>query len=341
MCELHGSMGLACVAVGLPVYNGQQYVGEAIESILDQSYTDFELVISDNASEDETAEICRAYAERDPRIRYSRNPHNLGAAPNFNRCLELASPTKYFKWAAHDDLLTPDFLERCIEALENDPTVSVAFPRIEYIDADKRPIGAQSRSDLSVQDDEAGARAHRFVKLAVESPDIYWSVFGVIRGSALLRTRLHGSYIASDQVLAFELALEGKLAQVSRATFLRRAHPAAWTMRTDRTPESDAAWFDSRARPRLVLPYWRLFREHFHAISRSRLSRREKSRCRRAVAVKLVREWRYLAGDVKGYLERRIHRRAPLPRKQVGRAHREADPGRDFSDRGDRPMTGP
>jgi len=108
------------VSVGMPVYNCERYVAEAIESHLRQTYTDFELVITDNASTDRSEEICRAYASRDPRIKYHRNPENLGAGGNFRRCFELAQGD-YFRWTPSDDVVGPELLELCVEVLDRDP----------------------------------------------------------------------------------------------------------------------------------------------------------------------------------------------------------------------------
>ena len=110
------------VSLGLPVYNGENFIAQAIESILAQTFTDFELIITDNGSTDRTPKICEAYAARDRRVAYSRNPENLGAAPNFNRAFALSSG-RYFKWVAHDDLIAPEFLARCVKVLDNDPSV--------------------------------------------------------------------------------------------------------------------------------------------------------------------------------------------------------------------------
>ena len=101
----------------MPVYNGERYVAEAIRSILAQTLDDFELVICDNASSDRTQEICASFAKNDSRIRYFQNKVNLGGHPNFNRTFEL-SRGKYFKWAAHDDVLRPELLRSCVKALE-------------------------------------------------------------------------------------------------------------------------------------------------------------------------------------------------------------------------------
>jgi glycosyltransferase involved in cell wall biosynthesis len=287
------------VSIGLPVYNGERYVREAIEGALSQTFSDLELVISDNASRDRTREICEDFARKDTRVRYYRNPKNLGAAPNFNRCFALARPTEYFKWITYDDLMTDDFLDRCIEVLDRDAGVSLAFPAIVHADAEGNVTSRQHRPDLSLVENEPGRRAERLIEYGLEAPDIYWTIYGVMRRSALERTELHGSYTASDQVLLFQLALTGKFVQVPKALFVRRAHPEAWTMTADRTPKGDAIWFGARPRAGVVLPHWTLLRGHLRSIFRDELSLLDKARCGRAVGRRALREWRALGGDVK------------------------------------------
>ena len=116
--RITGTYASPRVSIGMPVYNGADHVAKAIQAILSQTFEDFELVISDNASSDGTDQICRRYAALDPRIRYCRNDHNLGAAANYNRVFELAR-AEYFKWAAHDDLYAPEYLERCVAELDS------------------------------------------------------------------------------------------------------------------------------------------------------------------------------------------------------------------------------
>src|ERR1700761_38911 len=103
------------LSIGLFVYNGERYIREAIDSFLSQTFTDFELIISDNASTDATEQICLDYAAKDSRVRYSRNPRNMGAGWNVRRVAELATG-KYFRWAACDDRCEPDLLRTCVEA---------------------------------------------------------------------------------------------------------------------------------------------------------------------------------------------------------------------------------
>ena len=102
------------LSVGLPVYNGENFLAESLEAMLGQSYQDFELIISDNASTDGTGDICRRYARQDSRVRYIRQPLNIGLARNHN-CLVAEARGELFKWASHDDLYARDLLERCVE----------------------------------------------------------------------------------------------------------------------------------------------------------------------------------------------------------------------------------
>jgi len=122
------------VSIGVPVYNGESYLACALDSMLGQTYGDFELIISDNASTDRTPEICRQYAARDPRVRYLREEQNRGLAWNFNRVVEV-SRGDYFKWAAYDDVCAPSFLARTVEVLDNDPHVILATSVAALIDA--------------------------------------------------------------------------------------------------------------------------------------------------------------------------------------------------------------
>ena len=114
------------VSIGLPVFNGENFLPQALDSLLAQSFTDFELIISDNASTDKTEEICKNYAARDTRIRYIRQTSNMGGLENFNFVLSEAR-SKYFMWAAVDDQWAPEFIQLSLTALEDDPTAVGAF----------------------------------------------------------------------------------------------------------------------------------------------------------------------------------------------------------------------
>jgi glycosyltransferase involved in cell wall biosynthesis len=112
------------LSIGLPVFNGEQLIEQALDSLLAQTFQDFQLIISDNASTDRTPEICKDYQARDSRVHYTCMDKNYGAARNFNRVFELASG-QYFKWAAHDDIIEPTFLQQCIDVLDQNPSCAI------------------------------------------------------------------------------------------------------------------------------------------------------------------------------------------------------------------------
>jgi glycosyltransferase involved in cell wall biosynthesis len=208
------------VSIGLPVYNGANYLENALDSILSQDFADFEVVISDNASQDETESICRAYAKRDQRIRYFRANANQGAAPNYNRVFELSRGT-YFKWAAHDDECLPGFIRRCVETLDQAPSsVVAAYPRAEIIDGNGRVTGL----DLDCLETKH-CRPHRRLACVLRNVSKANAVFGLIRSDALRKTRLIDRFIASDLVLLAELVMLGEIWEVPEVLSRRRLHP--------------------------------------------------------------------------------------------------------------------
>src|SRR6202011_3838576 len=141
------------VSIGLPVYNGERYLRETLDSILAQTYHDFEVIISDNGSTDATEQICREYTARDSRIRYHRSAVNRGAAWNYNNVTALSNG-KYIKHAAADDLLMPTYLERCVATLEHDQSMTVCHSRSKFIDEDGRSVpvspgfGSRTKSNI-------------------------------------------------------------------------------------------------------------------------------------------------------------------------------------------------
>ena len=268
------------VSIGLPVFNGENYLAEALDSLLAQTYSDFELLISDNASTDGTQEICRTYAARDRRIRFFRNKINLGAAKNFNRTFELSSG-EYFKWAAHDDLCAPEYLERCVEVLDRKPSVSVCHTETIYIDENGEEYLYQNIKDYDDCLDFRLSKPHkRFHDYLFRSADRWNAVFGVIRASVLKKTPLIGSYVLSDQVLLGELTLRGEMYRVPERLFFRRDIHLPLAMRKTRRDKVYAVWFDPANREKLVLPReLKAFFEYLRAIRRVRLSWNEQAWC--------------------------------------------------------------
>lgn len=230
------------VSLAMPVFNGARYLALALDNILAQDFSDFELIITDNASTDATAAICQAYAARDPRIRYFRNERNLGATPNFNRGIELATG-EYFKWCAHDDLLSPNFVSACVAILDADRDVALATGRVQAIDDEGHPVPWQG-CGAPMQGPQENAVDRFYHAVAV---NVAYQVFGVHRLSTLRKTTLYRPYYSSDRALVAESALLGKSVEIPNATFYFRVHPGADSMQ-DRLARSRA---ESTTRARL------------------------------------------------------------------------------------------
>jgi glycosyltransferase involved in cell wall biosynthesis len=213
------------LSIGLPVYNGQNFLAQSLEALLGQSYRDFELIISDNASTDGTEEICRRYAAMDSRIRYIRQPRNIGAAPNHDLVLREARG-ELFKWASHDDLYGRDLLARCVEALDNHPDVVLSHADKAVID-EAGEITQQCSYTLATDSPHPPERFRSI--LFVDGGD---DEYGVIRTSVLRRVRPSASYHNPGRTLIAEVALHGPFHQVPELLFFRRDHP----YRGDRNP---------------------------------------------------------------------------------------------------------
>src|SRR5262245_43834597 len=155
------SLAPPLVSVCLPVYNGERHVEHAIASILDQSYRDLELIISDNASTDRTGDICRAAAARDGRVKYVSADVNCGLAGNFNRAFAFAKG-RYLMWLGHDDVIAPAFVARCVEALDSESDTVLCFTNVNHIDDDGRLI-AQVKPINTGASAEPGARFARIL----------------------------------------------------------------------------------------------------------------------------------------------------------------------------------
>lgn len=217
---MRNSSGIPAVSVGIPVYNGDNYLEEAIASILAQTFTDFELVISDNASTDRTEEICRRFAASDSRIRYFRQPKNLGATANFQFVIDAAR-ARYFKWAAHDDVIAPTFLERCHEVLEADPGCILVYPRTMIIDEHSQPKFGYL-DVLAVDSENAAVRFRPVLFPGTGEPNPF---FGLLRRDIIRKSCPLGIYGGFDAVFLGYVVLTGRVRVINEPLFLRRLHP--------------------------------------------------------------------------------------------------------------------
>ena len=283
------------LSIGLPVYNGGRFLVQALDSLLAQTFRDFELVISDNASTDRTAEICQAYVQRDPRVRYVRNPHNLGSVGNFNRVFEI-STAPLFKWASHDDLHHETHVESCVRLLDENPDVVLAHSATAFIDENGEPFPSSPEAGICI-DPRTGAH------MVPDGPDIgdspiavkrFWQVltracwgthqFGVIRRESLQQTRLDQNFPGGDRPMLAELALLGRFQSSPERLFLKRFHPnVSWAL-NDKELKSSLST-DSK-------PYWlraRQLEAWFSAPRAKPIKTRDKSICTMMVAAHCVR----------------------------------------------------
>ena len=286
--------GMPRLTIGLPVYNGENYLAESIEALLGQSYGDFELIISDNASVDATAEICTRYQASDRRIKYFRHPSNIGAAPNHNFLVHQASG-EFFKWASHDDLYAQELLASCMSALDEQPDVILTHSWTALIDGS----GIVTRAPRYQLRTASTSPAERFRSVLFDRGGD--DDGGIIRTAVLRRTALNGSYYRADRTIVAELALRGRFYHVPDWLYFRRDHPAR-AERAFRTVRGWCANLDPRRADRLRNPVVRLYGEYVWAfataIRRSRLTLAEERDCYRALASWAAdRAWRSLRDE--------------------------------------------
>jgi len=229
----------------MPVYNRDKYVGASIEAHLNQTYTDFELILTDNFSTDRSEEVCRSYAERDPRVKYYRNPRNLGAAGNYRRCWEL-STGEYFRWNPSDDFISPNVLARAVEILDQDSSIFVAYPRTKLVDADGKFL-SDFDENLHLMDDRPSER-WKGVQRNLRLGNLH---YGLCRADKLRKTGLLRNYSGGDFPLIAEMTLYGKFYEIEDAYFYRRMHEEASSAM--KNSADVMAFYDPKKREKILL----------------------------------------------------------------------------------------
>jgi glycosyltransferase involved in cell wall biosynthesis len=266
------------LTIGLPVYNGENYVAESLEALLGQTFTDFELVISDNASTDSTGAICRRYERQDSRVRYFRQPRNVGIGPNVNFIFAQARG-ELFKEASHDDLYASNLIERCVAALDEYPQVVLAHSWTALIDGSGKVTQAYEYP-LSTATPRAPERFRSMLFDSGGDDD-----YGVMRMDVRRRAAPMGSYHHSDRTVTAELALHGPFYQVPEWLYFRREHSGQSGRATMR---QRCANMDPRRANRWRHPAARLYGEYIwayvSAIGRAPLSAADRRACYRYLA---------------------------------------------------------
>lgn len=202
------------VSIGMPVYNGEKYINEALESLLLQTFDDFELIISDNASVDRTEQICRKYAQNDSRIKYIRQPNNVGALNNFKFVVDQ-SKGEYFSWLAHDDCLLNNFISICSDYLDNNPKYSLVTGDFLAVNANNVELMSKKltkiRYDLPWED-----RMYEFYRFPISNA--FFCIYGLARKNMLLdvlNNQRYGPLLhGSELPILSRLAAKGEIASL-------------------------------------------------------------------------------------------------------------------------------
>jgi len=260
------------ISIGVPVFNGEKFIANALDSLINQTYPDFEIIISDNASTDSTQDICRKYEKSDPRIKYYRSDTNKGAAWNFNNTFYLAN-CDYFKWAAHDDILHPEFLSRCINVLNQNSDIVLCFTKSIFID--------QYSNIIKKIEDNKYFWNYPFNKLFLHyncANYINTEIFGLIRSDALSKTRLIDGFSGSDFILLAELALHGSFYQVQEFLFYHREHNHR-SVYSANSPEAYYNWYDSTMDKKIVIPKLHRLYESVISLKRQQVPIVKKVKC--------------------------------------------------------------
>ncbi|MBD2327264.1 glycosyltransferase [Alkalinema sp. FACHB-956] len=297
------------VSIGVPVYNGEAFLRDCLDSLLGQTFSDFEIIISDNASTDSTEAICREYAARDARIYYYRNDYNIGPVANFDRVLRLARG-EYFKWAAHDDVSAPEWLARCVEVLEHHPEVALCYTRMGVIDSQGQLLKEYC---YDIQSNVAQTpRRFRNLMCVDHRRHSAIEIFGLMRREMMLKIPPQGLYARGDSVYLARVSLFGRFYEVPEVLFFNRDHGERSSRLPSNTirsytrmaawlgvgPLPPTEWWDSSKRGKLTFPEWNLIREYWRSVRLAPLSLRDRMACYLAVGYWLIGHGPKLLRDV-------------------------------------------
>jgi len=270
------------VTIMLPAFNADQYIAASIKSLLNQTFADFEMIISDNASQDNTEAICREFAAKDSRIRYIRNPVNIGANGNFINMLSL-SRGEYLLLASDHDLWRPDILEHCLREYNETPEAVLVYSPATII--------AATGEVLRVNNPDTPRDIGRFSTFfnvfsgAICSEAIY----GLMRKNALLKTSIHTS-LGPDTILLAELSLYGKFRQLSQSYYFRRLN------RPPESPQESAKryismLFENPPEVVKVMPYTYMVYKSLCMVQNNNLSFQDQQLLNTYILLVFTRSW--------------------------------------------------
>lgn len=291
------------VSIGLPVYNGENFLKEAIESHLAQSYDNFELFLSDNASTDGTRDICEFYAKQDKRIKYYRNETNIGGFANFSRLVDFAKG-EYFKWSSHDDVIfSNDFLKNCVEKLDSDDSIILCASSEIAIDKNGDVIENYMDKYPKLKNLESPSAYKRFYDATCLNHGCY-KVFGLMRASVLRNTPKLANFVGSDRTLLAELALLGKFWESPEAIYYRR-HDEQWCALTN--DKERMVWFKPDNQRKNAFANSNYFVQYLKAINRVDLSLSQRCLCYSVMLYWILKKRKRLFSEASEAFSNHLH----------------------------------
>lgn len=279
------------VTIGVPVYNGARYIEDSLNSLIAQDYDSMEIVVSDNASTDDTADVVLAASAKDPRIRLVRQSTNRGGVWNVNHLIDLANG-EFFKWAYYDDLCAPTFVSSCVEALDDaGPGAVLSYPRAVTIDGEGTTIEEREDDDLGLDTVAPHERLFNLLHSLANQTE-----FGLMRTSTVRMTSRVQPYIGSEMFFLTEMIIKGAFVLVPRQLLKLRRHPEQY----GRDRFTEANWYTGSGAKQSLVPFTKMNAILLRTAVCSEASAAERAR----LAAAVLRGWtlprkRTIASDLK------------------------------------------
>jgi glycosyltransferase involved in cell wall biosynthesis len=262
----------ALLTIGLPVFNGQNYLESALESLKKQSFKNFKVVVSDNCSTDDSVKIAQSYVNDDSRFTLIKHKENIGGAGNFNSVFKECT-TPFFKWMAHDDILHINYLEKCMAlATMSDESFVMFDSYANKIDHDGNFIGSYLK-EIKLSANSASGRFYRILWA-----DYFSEIFAIIRTSSIKQSRMHLNKLGSDRHFVSEILLNGGIKYVPEELFHRRHHDQSYCNAIEDN-SAKLAWWDPKAKQSGTPPGITKLMDFHISISRSKITFEQKLKC--------------------------------------------------------------